>query len=91
MKVDLDAIVPPGEGRELVFRDCTSCHTWVAIVVLQMDRPAWERNGRDHRDRVVGATDEEFEIMYEYVIEHFGPDDPVPELPPELLETWTSY
>jgi cytochrome c5 len=90
-KVDLDKIFPPGPGKDLVMRDCTTCHTFVPIVILQMDAAMWERNGRDHRSRVIGASDEEFRTLYAYLTENFGPDDPVPELPAQLLATWTSY
>src|SRR5262245_12860831 len=51
-KVNLDEIFPPGRGRELLLNNCTTCHTFVPIVVLQMTKEAWERNGRDHRGRV---------------------------------------
>jgi hypothetical protein len=36
-------------------------------------------------------SDEDYQILTEYLIENFGPDDPVPELPQELLDQWTSY
>jgi hypothetical protein len=90
-KVNLDEIFPPGDGRDLVLNNCQNCHTFVPIVVLQMERNAWERSGRDHRERVVKLTDEEFKTVYEYLIANFGPHRPVPKLPKELLETWTSY
>jgi hypothetical protein len=63
----------------------------VPIVILQMTKEAWERNRRDHRDRVAGLSDEEVETLYQYVTANFNPDRPVPELPKELLKTWTSY
>ena len=91
IKVDLDEIFPPGEGRDLVLNNCQSCHVWVPIVILQMDKDAWYRNSLDHRDRVSRLSDEEFSILYDYVSSTFTPERPVPTLPPELLEAWTSY
>jgi hypothetical protein len=90
-RVDIDEIFPPGPGRELVLNNCTSCHTFVPIVVLQMTKDAWDRNGRDHRERVTALTDAEFKTAYEYLAATFNPDRPVPTLPKELLDTWTSY
>ena len=64
---------------------------WVPIVVLQMDEAAWFRNSLEHRSRVEGLSDEEFELLYDYLSSTFTPDRPVPELPAALLEAWTSY
>ena len=90
-KVNLDEIFPPGEGRDLVLNNCQNCHTFVPIVVLQMDADAWTRNSIDHRDRVTSLTDEEFKTLYSYLRANFHPGRPVPTLPKALLDTWTSY
>ena len=90
-RVNIDEIFPPGPGRDLVLNNCTSCHTFVPIVILQMTKEAWERNGRDHRERVTGLSDADFEILYEYLIANFNPARLVPALPRELLDAWTSY
>src|SRR5207247_8106509 len=91
VRVDLDKIFPPGKGRDLVLENCQNCHTFVPIVVLQMDAELWHRNSLDHRERVPTLTDEEFKTLYEYLNTNFGPDHVVPKLPKELLKTWTSY
>ncbi len=90
-KVNLDEIFPAGRGRELALNNCTTCHTFVPIVVLRMSKEAWERNSRDHRERVKALGDADFKILYQYLAANFNPERPVPKLPPELLETWTSY
>lgn len=89
--VDLDAIFPPGRGRDLVLNNCQTCHVWVPIVVLQMDEAAWYRNSLEHRERVEALSDEDFELLYAYLSSTFTPDRPVPELPKSLLEAWTAY
>ncbi len=89
--VDLNAIFPPGPGRELVLNNCTTCHTFVPIVILQMTKEAWQRNSRDHRGRVTALSDADFKTLYQYLQANFNPARPVPKLPRELLETWTSY
>jgi mono/diheme cytochrome c family protein len=91
VKVNLDEIFPPGPGRDLVLENCQNCHTFVPIVVLQMDKDAWHRNSLDHRERVTTLTDEQFKTVYEYLATNFGPHRPVPKLPKELLKTWTGY
>ena len=90
-KVDINAIFPPGEGRDLVLNNCQNCHTFVPIVVLQMDEDAWTRNSIDHRERVAQVSDEDFKTLYSYLKANFHPGRPVPKLPKELLDTWTSY
>ena len=90
-RVNLDEIFPPGRGRDLVLNNCTTCHTFVPIVVLQMSKEAWERNSRDHRERVKALSDTDFRTLYEYLKANFNPNRPVPKLPQALLETWTSY
>jgi mono/diheme cytochrome c family protein len=90
-KVDLDTIFPPGAGREVVLGSCQNCHTFVPIVILQMDKDAWRRNSLDHRERVAALSDEQFNQAYAYLAENFGPHRPVPQLPPELLKSWTTY
>ena len=90
-RVDLDAIFPPGAGRDLVLNNCQSCHVWVPIVILQMDKDAWRRNSLEHRGRVEALRDEDFETLYRYLSSTFTPERPVPELPAALLEAWTTY
>lgn len=90
-KLNLDEIFPPGDGRELVLDNCQNCHTFVPIVVLQMEKDAWQRSSVDHRDRVNNLSDEELKIVYEYLTANFGPHRPVPTLPKEFLESWTTY
>lgn len=90
-KVNIDGIFPTGRGRDLLLNNCTGCHTFVPIVVLQMTKEAWERNSRDHRGRVTALSDADFKTLYDYLTANFNPDRPVPKLPKELLDTWTSY
>ncbi len=90
-KLNIDEIFPPGPGREAVLDNCTSCHTIVPIVVLQMSQSQWDRNARDHRGRVPRMSDADFKAAYDYLAKNFNPDRPVPKLPKELLDTWTDY
>ena len=89
-KVNMDEIFPAGAGRDLVLNNCQNCHTFVPIVVLQMDEEGWTRSSLDHRQRV-NVSDDEFTTLYTYLKANFNPDRPVPTLPKELLESWTTY
>jgi mono/diheme cytochrome c family protein len=89
-KVNMEEIFPPGAGRDLVLNNCQNCHTFVPIVVLQMEEEAWTRSSLDHRQRV-NVSDEEFKTIYSYLKANFNPNRPVPKLPKELLESWTTY
>ncbi|MBI3683958.1 MAG: hypothetical protein HY235_26590 [Acidobacteria bacterium] len=90
-KVNLEEIFPPGRGRDLVLNNCTTCHTFVPIVVLQMSKDGWQRNSRDHRERVKALSEGDFKILYEYLMANFNESKPAPRLPEELLQTWTGY
>jgi mono/diheme cytochrome c family protein len=90
-RVDMDAIFPQGPGRDLVLNNCQNCHTFVPIVVLQMEEDAWTRSSLNHRDRVSNLSDAEFATVYTYLKANFNPSTPVPTLPKELLESWTTY
>jgi mono/diheme cytochrome c family protein len=89
--LNLEDIFPPGNGRDLVLENCQTCHTFVPIVILQKDKDAWNHWKVDHRDRVSNLTEDQFKALSEYLVASFGPHRPVPKLPAELLETWTSY
>ena len=89
--VDLDEIFPPGPGKELVLMNCTICHNFVPVVIVGFNVEEWDRNALDHRGRVASMSDADFATLYAYLKEKFGPDNPIPDLPPELLTQWTSY
>ena len=84
-------VFPEGAGRELVLSNCQSCHVLVPILILPMDEAAWRRNAVEHRERVEGLSDEDFDTLYAYLASTFTPDRPVPDLPAALLDTWTTY
>ena len=90
-QLNMDEIFPPGEGRELVLQYCTNCHT-ITPIALARETPEWWANHRtQHRPRVVGLSDQQADLIWSYLTKNFNPDRPVPDLPKELLDTWTSY
>jgi len=102
--VDLDAIFrctakdaagtkQCGEARSLILNNCTSCHTFVPIVLQQFDRSGWESLVFRHVSgaRVSNLAPEQVKTIQEYLTANFNADLPVPTLPKELLDTWTNY
>ncbi len=88
---NINDVLPEGAGRDLVLDNCQSCHVLVPILVLPLDEAAWYRSSLEHRERVEGLTDSEFEALYEYLASNFTPEKEPPELPPALLDSWTTY
>ena len=82
-----------GEARDLVLTNCTICHTFVPIVMQQWTEPEW----RGLLDRHVGngrvdqLSKEQVATIHDYLAANFNATLPPPDLPPELLENWTSY
>jgi mono/diheme cytochrome c family protein len=89
--VNLEEIFPPGNGRDLVLDNCQNCHTFVPIVVLQKDKESWRHWASEHRQKVPNLSDAQFTTLSEYLTANFGPHRPVPPLPKELLDSWTTY
>lgn len=87
----MDKIFPPGEGREVVLQNCTNCHTFVPIALARNTPDEWWSHRTQHRQRVPGLTDAQVDTLYGYLTTNFAPGRPLPELPEDLLQTWTSY
>lgn len=81
------------DARDAILNNCTTCHTFVPIVMQPFDGDGWRGLLVRHVEngRVDQLTPERVEIMRLYLAENFNGDQPPPELPPALLETWTSY
>jgi hypothetical protein len=74
------------DARELILLNCTVCHTFVRIARAQKTEAEWNATLSRHRQRVVNLSDEQFARVRQYLISHFNPGHPQPELPPELLQ-----
>jgi hypothetical protein len=91
-RAEVDKIFPPGKGQDLVFQACTNCHNWVPLVMAGFDNNAWEQNKLNHRNRVSGLSDSDFNYLYNYLEQTFPAGHPVPtNIPADLLQEWTSY
>jgi hypothetical protein len=64
----------------------------VPLIISGFDRGGWQQNKMNHRERTSGMSDEDYDYLYEYLIETWPPDRPVPDnIPQDLLDQWTSY
>jgi mono/diheme cytochrome c family protein len=78
-------------ARSLILNNCTACHTFVPIVLQQFDAGGWRGLLDRHRDRVEHLPDADVEAVHQYLTANFNEEFEPPELPPELLATWTAY
>lgn len=80
-------------ARDLITNNCTICHTFVPIVMQQFDANGWTGLLDRHvsNGRVNQLSPEQIATIHDYLSANFNGQLPPPELPPELLETWTAY
>lgn len=80
-------------ARETLLNNCTTCHTFVPIVMQQFEPGGWESLIHRHvaAGRVKQLSEEKVAELQAYLTDNFNPDHPQPDLPPSLLATWTSY
>jgi hypothetical protein len=79
------------KSRELVIYYCTACHSFVPIVMQQFDEGGWQGLIDRHRGWIPALKADDLDHIRLYLTENFRPDLDPPELPPNLLENWTSY
>ncbi len=89
-KLDIDALLPNAPGRELVLQYCVNCHNIAPIALAHKTPDEWEYHRKDHVGRVQ-ISSAELDQIYNYLIKNFPENRQPPQLPPELLQDWTSY
>ncbi len=85
--VSYDELYPPGSGRDIAERTCMTCHGQMFIPSFKMDKLAWnaiigmilDTNARrgamiQEGSGVGDITDEERNILSDYLADNFGPD-----------------
>jgi hypothetical protein len=83
--VNLEEILP-GRPGELVFNNCTGCHSIVCSVIGQRTIEQWETVKRGHRDKVPGVSDEDYDLLFTFLEDNFNNTKPEPALPQRLLD-----
>ncbi len=80
------------DRREAIIGNCTLCHTFVPIVLQQFDRPAWGSLMERHVNSfATWLSEAQAAEIVDYLATNFRPGLDPPELPPDLLNTWTAY
>lgn len=74
------------ETRNLILAACTSCHIFSPIVLTQKTAEQWDAFLDAHRVKADQVSDADYEELGEFIKIHFNPDNPVPDLPPALLQ-----
>ena len=83
--VSYDEMYPPGRGRDLAEPTCLTCHGHSFLPAHRMGREQWHAMISVMLDpsgpfadptSARSITDEEHEILADYLVENFGPDSP---------------
>lgn len=67
--------LPEGKGKDVVEERCTVCHGTSNFTESRYSKQDWEYVVNDMIDRGALITDEESEIIVDYLTEHFGPEE----------------
>ncbi len=85
-KLNLDDYFPTGAGRDLVLRDCTTCHSFVPIITGQRPNARWLSLKSDHRDKASGVNQADYDAEFAYLMENFNDTKPEPKLPQWFIQ-----
>lgn len=90
-KLEIDKLLPPAPGRELVLQYCVNCHNIAPIALAHKTKDEWTYLFYvDHVNRAP-ISKADMDAIFNYFVTNYPPDRKVPDLPPELLQDWTSY
>jgi hypothetical protein len=89
-KINIDELLPPAPGRELVLQYCVNCHNIAPIALAHKTPDEWVAHRQSHTGRL-SITKDEWDKIYNYLTVNYPADRVVPKLPPELLKDWTTY
>jgi hypothetical protein len=70
---DAAASLPAGANRDLVLRTCANCHAIDLVVAKRRTREQWDQLIGVMVDRGAQATDQEQDLILQYLVNHFGP------------------
>ena len=65
--------LPPGEGKDLVQKVCTSCHGIESVTDTRRTRADWENVVNNMASNGASATDAEFDQIITYLAKNYGP------------------
>jgi competence protein ComEA len=70
--------LPPGEGKPIVERMCSSCHALKVVTSKRASPEQWAQLVDQMVSRGAEGTDDEIETVVEYLSKNFGLDNPPP-------------
>lgn len=71
-------------ARDTTLLTCTACHVFTPFVKAQKTEDEWDAFMSAHRQRSQETSDADYAEIGKFLKSHFNPDNPVPQLPPEL-------
>jgi hypothetical protein len=72
------------QARTAFFANCTVCHSFVVTVKAQKDLEGWQAFMNQHSGRVPDLAEADRTLITNFLAAHFNPENPPPQLPPEL-------
>lgn len=69
-----DIQLPEGEGKEIVEKTCTVCHSAERIVREHLDAEGWETIIAAMEDEGAEIEDAEYDVLLDYLVKNFGPE-----------------
>jgi glucose dehydrogenase len=65
--------LPEGDGRDLVEKVCSNCHSVGVMTNLHRNRSQWTQTVQRMAQNGASATDEQFDLIIDYLTRNFGP------------------
>jgi hypothetical protein len=67
--------MPQGPVREIIRKNCTSCHGIDDYAFYALDRPAWEKLiDAKHKDDKLSISQQDRSLLLDWILSKFGPD-----------------
>jgi cytochrome c5 len=67
-----DSALPPGGGRDVLQRACSTCHGVEIVTATRLDRAGWDDVVRDMVSRGASASPEEVDQVIRYLATNFA-------------------
>jgi competence protein ComEA len=65
--------LPPGEGKDLLVKQCSGCHQITVITSQRKTESAWTDTIVEMRNRGANGSDEDMEQIIHYLTANYGP------------------
>ena len=79
--------LPPGPGRDVLMKVCSACHSPENVVGLAKNKEDWKALVSDMATQGAQGTDQEFNLIVDYLVSNFPDKINVNKANAQLLET----